>query len=443
MEIDDSLTTGAGLGTGEAMHALMRELFPFNRSLTGEGVRSTLAALGRRLPLSVVETPTGTQLFDWSVPPEWNVREAWIETPEGARIADFADSNLHLLGYSVPVDATLPLAELRNHVFTHPDPELVPYRTAYWAETWGFCLSRRHLEELQEGAYRIHIDATLEPGSLSYGEVSIPGRSDKEFLVTTYVCHPSLANDNLSGIVVLAALAEALSTRSLRYSYRFLWSPGTLGPLCWLHHNLDRLDRIEHGLVVSCLGDPGVFTYKRSRRSNADIDAAAEYALGASGAGHVIRDWTPLGGDERQFCSPGFDLPVGAFSRSPADAFPEYHSSADNLDFVRPEALEESLHMLLRIVDVVEGNETYVNRAPYGEPQLGRRGLYRPVGGESSSEGALLWVLNMSDGNHSLLEIARQSKLPFEEIRGAADALEGHALVERVTRSRREQSSGQ
>lgn len=442
MEMKDSFTTGARLGTGEAMLALMRELFPLNRSLTGEGVRSTLAAIGRRLPLSVVETPTGTQLFDWSVPREWNVREAWIETPEGARIADFAESNLHLLGYSVPIDATLPLAELVNHLFTHPDPELVPYRTAYWAETWGFCLSRRRLEDLQEGAYRIHIDSTLEPGSLSYGELCIPGRSEKEFLLTTYVCHPSLANDNLSGIVVLAALAEALSTRSLRYSYRFLWSPGTLGPLCWLHHNLDRLDLVEHGLVVSCLGDPGAFTYKQSRRSNADIDAVVEYALGVSGLPHAVRGWTPLGGDERQFCSPGFNLPVGAFSRSPADMFPEYHSSADNLDFVRPEALQESLQMLLRIVEVVEQNETYVNRAPYGEPQLGRRGLYRPVGGESSSEDALLWVLNLSDGRHSLLEIARQSKLPLEQIRSAADALEGHALVEPVTPAGREQPSG-
>jgi aminopeptidase-like protein len=441
MEFEHSLSPGTELGTGEAMHALMTELFPFNRSLTGEGVRSTLAALGRRVPLRVVETPSGTQVFDWSVPPEWNVREAWIETPDGARIADFAESNLHLLGYSVPVDETLPLDELRDHLFTHPEPELVPYRTAYWARRWGFCISRRQLEDLPEGNYRVHIDATLEPGSLSYGELAIAGRTEQEFLLTTYVCHPSLANDNLSGIVVLAALAEALSAQPLRYSYRFVWSPGTLGPLCWLHKNLDRLDRVEHGLVISCLGDPGPFTYKRSRRGHADIDAAAEYALSESGLAHTIRSWTPLGGDERQFCSPGFNLPVGAFSRSPADAFPEYHSSADNLDFVRPEALQESLQMLLRIVEVVEQNETYVNRTPYGEPQLGRRGLYRPVGGESSSEGALLWVLNQSDGSHNLLDIAQQSGLPLEELRSAADALEENELVERATRADLEQPS--
>ena len=442
MEIDHSLSPGSELGTGEAMHALMEELFPFNRSLTGEGVRSTLAVLGRQLPLRVVETPTGTQVFDWSVPPEWSVREAWIETPDGARIADFAESNLHLLGYSIPVDATPSLDELRDHLFTHPDPELVPYRTAYWARKWGFCISRRQLDQLPEGRYRVHIDATLEPGSLSYGELAITGSTEEEFLLTTYVCHPSLANDNLSGIVVLAALAEALSGQSLRYSYRFVWSPGTLGPLCWLHNNLDRLDRVAHGLVISCLGDPGGFTYKRSRRGNTDIDAAAEYALSASGLDHTIRSWTPLGGDERQFCSPGFNLPVGAFSRTPADAFPEYHSSADNLDFVRPEALRESLEMLLRIVEVVERNETYVNRTPYGEPQLGRRGLYRPVGGESSSEGALLWVLNLSDGSRNLLDIAQQSGLPLEELRSAADALEENELVERATRAGVEQPAG-
>jgi aminopeptidase-like protein len=439
MDSRDSLTPGPVLGSGEAMHALMRELYPLARSLTGDGVRSTLAVLERHLPLSVVETPTGTQLFDWTVPAEWNVKEAWIETPEQARVADFADSNLHLLGYSVPIEATLPLAELRGHLFTHPDPDLVPYRTAYWAETWGFCLSQRELKGLPEGDYRVHIDATLGPGSLTYGELFLPGGSEEEFLLTTYLCHPSLANDNLSGIVVLAALAEALQARRLRHGYRFLWSPGTLGPLCWLRHNFDRLDRVTHGLVVSCLGDPGAFTYKRSRRGDAVIDIAAGYALGAARVGHTVKSWEPLGGDERQFCSPGFDLPVGAFSRSPANSFPEYHSSADDLDFVRPEALADSLGMLLRVVEVVEANETYVNLTPFGEPQLGRRGLYRKVGGESSSEVALLWVLNLSDGTHDLLAIARRSGLPLDELRAAADALEAHELVEPAPRARRTQ----
>lgn len=415
------------------MHALMSELFPLNRSLTGDGVRSTLAIIGRRLPLEIVETPTGTRVFDWAVPREWNVREAWIETPDGRRIADFATSNLHLLGYSVPIDATLSLDELRPHLFTHPlDPELIPYRTAYWAETWGFCLPRRELELLPDGDYRVHIDATLEEGALTYGELRLPGASDEEFLLTAHVCHPSLANDNLSGVVVLAAMGESLRNRRLRYTYRLLWSPGTLGPLCWLRRNEDRLAFVRHGLAVSCVGDPGPFSYKQSRRGQAEIDVASACALQASGMEHAIRSWSPLGGDERQFCSPGFDLPVGAFSRTPTDSFPQYHSSADNLDFVRPEALEQSVEMLLAIIDIVEGNETYVNLAPYGEPQLGRRGLYRGVGGGSSEEEALLWVLSLSDGTRTLLDVACRSGLPFAEVACAAEQLESHGLVRRA-----------
>jgi aminopeptidase-like protein len=433
METRDPITPDGDLGSGVAMHALMRELFPLNRSLTGDGVRTTLAVIGRRLPLKLVDTPSGTEVFDWSVPMEWNVREAWIETPDGRRIADFAESNLHLLGYSVPVDATITLDELRTHLFTHPiDPDLVPYRTAYWADTWGFCLTQRELDRLPDGIYQVHIDATVGPGSLVYGELKLPGESEDEFLLTTYVCHPSLANDNLSGVVVLAALGEALQDRRLRHTYRLLWSPGTLGPLCWLRNNGDRLERIRHGLVVSCVGDPGPFTYKQSRRGTAEIDAAAAYVLRTSAAAHSIRRWTPLGGDERQFCSPGFNLPVGAFSRSPADSFPEYHSSADNLDFVTEEALEASLRMLLDIIDVVERNETYVNLAPYGEPQLGKRGLYRTVGGGSSTEEGLLWILSLSDGTHTLLDIATRSGLSFGEVREVADRLELHRLLQRL-----------
>jgi aminopeptidase-like protein len=435
MQNGGAITPGRHPGGGEAMHALMRELFPLNRSLTGKGVRDTLAAIERRLPLSVVETPTGTRIFDWSVPREWNVRDAWIETPDGTRIAEFAESNLHLLGYSIPTDTVLALDELREHLFTHPDdPDVVPYRTAYWAETWGFCITRRQFDSLREGRYRAYVDATLEPGSLTYGEFLVPGESTDEFLLSTYVCHPSLANDNLSGVVVLTALGEILRSRRLRYTYRLLWSPGTVGPLCWLHHNRDRLGRVAHGLVVSCVGDPGPFTYKQSRRGMASIDLAAAYALHAAGVGHSVRRWAPLGGDERQFCSPGFDLPVGTFSRSPADSFPQYHSSADDLEFVRPEALEGSLEMLLAIIDVVEQDETFVNRHPYGEPQLGRRGLYRRVGGGSTAEDALLWVLSLSDGTAGLLEIARRSGLPLAVLRAAAGELESHELVERTSR---------
>jgi len=417
---------------GEELVALMRELFAIPRSLTGDGVRDTLAVLGRDVPIEIVETPSGTKVFDWVVPREWNLRAAWIEGPRGERIVDAADSPLHVLGYSLPVDGVMSLDELRGHIFTHPeDPDLVPYRTSYWEEQWGFCMSRRLLDALEEGAYRVVIDADLEDGSLTSGELTIPGATDAEFLISTYVCHPALANDNLSGVVLLWALARALAGRQLMHTYRLLWSPGTLGPLCWLARNRDRLDRVRHGLVVSCVGDPGPLRYKRSRRGDTAIDRAASYVL-AGEPGSLVTEWKPSGGDERQFCSPGFDLPVGTLSRTPHGLFPEYHSSADDLTLVTPEALVSSLRTALAIVDVVETNARYLNLSPYGEPQLGRRGLYQSVPDGTNPEAALLWVLNLSDGSHDLLEIAERSGLPFEAVRQAAATLEGHDLLEQA-----------
>ncbi len=324
---------------GEELLALMGELFPIPRSLTGDGVRQTLAVLAREIPLEIVETPSGTPVFDWTVPREWNLRGAWIEGPDGTRVVDAADSPLHVLGYSIPVDAVVGLDELRDHVFTHAsDPDLIPYRTSYWQEQWGFCMSRRQLESLEEGDYRVVVDATLEDGSLTSGEVNLRGATDAEFLLTTHVCHPALANDNLSGVVLLWALAKTLATQKLTHTFRLLWSPGTLGPLCWLARNLETLDRVEHGLVVSCVGDPGPLRYKRSRRGDAQIDRASSYVVARDPA-NIVSDWQPTGGDERQFCSPGFDLPVGTLSRTPHGLFPEYHSSADNLSLVTADAL--------------------------------------------------------------------------------------------------------
>ena len=420
-----------GDAAGAEMHELMGELFPIPRSLTGEGLRATLGVLGRDLDIAVVETPTGTEVFDWVVPREWNVREAYVEAPGGRRVVDVADSTLHLLGYSIPIDTTVTLDELREHVHTHDDPELVPYRTSYHVERWGFCMSRRTLNSLPEGRYRVHIDSVLADGSLTYGEAVAPGGTAEEFLLSTHICHPALANDNLSGVVLLWAVARALRRQELRCTYRFLWSPGTIGPLCWLHHNAGGLDRVQHGLAISCMGDPGPMTYKQSRRANTQIDSAAAHVLTTADADARLRDWFPYGGDERQFCSPGFDLPVGALSRTPADAFPEYHSSADDLDFVRPWALGDSFRRILEIIDVIESDATYVNRSPYGEPWLGKRGLYRSVGGGSSQELALLWLLSLCDGTQSLLQIARRASLPFAEIRDAAMLLVEHDLLER------------
>jgi aminopeptidase-like protein len=422
----------APAAAGSAIHRRMAEMFPICRSITGDGLRETLRLVGRDVPLEMVETPTGTPVLDWAVPNEWNIRGARVDGPDGRRVVDFADSNLHVLNYSVPVDAVVSLEELRDHVFTHPDdPDLVPYRTSYYAERWGVCMSQRQLDALAPGDYHVVIDSTLGPGAVTYGEALVEGSTTDEVVLTTYACHPSLANDNLSGIAVLTELARTLAAQTgLRYTYRFLWSPGTIGALCWLARNRDTVERIRHGLVLSCLGDPGPFTYKRSRRGNAEIDQVAANVLGRHHGSRVL-DWFPYGGDERQFCSPGFDLPFGAFSRTQADKFPEYHSSADDLDFVRPDYLGESFAALIDVIDIVETNDTLVNRSPYGEPQLGRRGLYRGVGGGSSEELALLWVLSLSDGTNSLLDIADRSGLGFTEIRDAAERLEAHDLVGR------------
>jgi len=425
-------TVPAPEAVGQELHGLMRELFPIRRSLTGEGVRETLAVLAREVPLEVVETPTGTPVFDWTVPREWNVRAAWIEGPDGERVLDLADSPLHVLGYSVPVDAVIPLAELREHVFTHADdPDLIPYRTSYWEEQWGFCMSRSRLDALPDGDYRVRIDSTLEHGSLTSGEVTIAGETEDEFLLSTYVCHPALANDNLSGVVLLWALARTLREQPLRHTFRLFWGPGTLGPLCWLARNQERLDRLAHGLVVSCVGDRGPLRYKRSRRGDATIDRAAAYVLGREPES-IVGDWQPSGGDERQYCSPGFDLPVGTLSRTLHGLFPEYHSSADDLDLVTPESLGASFRAALELIDVVETNRSYRNLSPYGEPQLGRRGLYQSVPDGTNPEAAYLWLLSLSDSSHDLLAIAERSGLPFATVRDAAATLEAHELLERL-----------
>ena len=413
------------------MNELLERLFPICRSLTGDGVRQSLDIVGEQIALERTEVPTGTRVYDWTVPREWNISAAWLDGPEG-RVCDFADSNLHVLGYSMPVNERLSLDELRPHLFSDPArPELIPYRTSYHNENWGFCIPHAQLERLPDGEYEAVIDSTLEDGSLTYAEHVVAGESEDEVLLSTYVCHPSLANDNLSGIVLLTELAKRLAGQKRRLTYRFLFSPATLGPLTWLSRNDERLGRITHGLAACCVGDPGALTYKKSRRGNAEVDRIAGHVVRRRGG--TVRDWSPLGGDERQFGSPGFDLPVGVLTRTPQDEFPGYHSSADDLELVRPEHLQDSLEAYLEVLDLLdgglEGNGIYVNTNPKGEPQLGRRGLYRQIGGGSFEEAPLLWVLNLSDGRHDLLAIAERSDLSFEEIRAAADTLLEHRLI--------------
>lgn len=417
---------------GDAMLALIARLYPICRSITGAGVRETLGILRERIPLELHEVPSGTPVLDWTVPPEWTIRDAWVKDSRGEKIIDFAAHNLHLVSYSAPVHARMNLAELRPHLHAEAaHPDWIPYRTSYYQENWGFCLPWNQLRSLPEDAYEVFVESSLAPGSLTYGECLIPGETSDEVLISTHVCHPSLANDNLSGIAVCVELIRALRAARPRLSYRFLFIPGTIGSITWLARNEAGLGRIVAGLSAVNLGDPGLPHYKRSRRGNALIDRAAAHALKTRGD-HRILDFSPYGYDERQFCSPGFDLPVGCLSRTPYGQFPEYHTSADNLDLVRAEALEDSLALFRAIFDILERNRTCLNLSPKGEPQLGRRGLYAAIGGRSDTKDfqmALLWVLNQSDGGASLLDIAERAALPFALIAEAAETLTAHGLL--------------
>lgn len=418
--------------TGAELHRWIEDLFPICRSITGNGIRQTLSRIGRRIPLEIFEVPSGTSVFDWTVPKEWNIRDAFVKDARGTKVIDFQRSNLHVLNYSVPVHTTVPLKELKKHLFTVPaHPEWIPYRTSYYKEDWGFCLSHNQLLSLQEGEYEVCIDATLEDGSLSYGECYIAGASSDEVLFSVHACHPSLANDNLSGVAVAAALAEWLPERDLRYSYRFLFLPGTIGAITWLARNPEAVQRIRHGLVLTGVGDQGVFHYKKSRRGDAEIDRAMAHVLRHCGEASELMDFSPYGYDERQYCSPGFNLPMGCLMRSVWGTFPEYHTSADNLDFVDPQKLASSLRACISLVEVLENNRTYRNLNPYCEPQLGKRDLYRTTGGEPIGVeiNARLWVLNLSDGENSLLDIAERSGLPFSTIDNAAKLLLDHGLL--------------
>ena len=415
---------------GQELYQFAGELYPICRSITGDGVRRTLALIQEQVPLRTFEVPTGTPVFDWIVPKEWNIRDAYIKAPDGKRVVDFQKCNLHVVSYSIPVRATLPLAELKRRLYTIPEhPDWIPNRTSYYKEDWGFCLSHNQMLELDDGDYEVCIDSTLEDGHLTYGECFVPGRSTDEILISTYTCHPSLANDNVSGMTVATFLAKFLSGRALRYSYRFLFIPATIGAITWLARNHETVGRIRHGLVLTCLGDAGGFHYKKSRRGTAEIGRAAAHVLRHCGEASEILEFSPYGNDERQYCSPGFNLPVGSLMRSVWETFPEYHTSADNLDFIQLLQLAGSLRVCAAICDVLENNRSFRNLNPYCEPQLGRRGLFRSMGGELGGQAtgeemmARLWVLNLSDGDHCLLDIAERSGISFPLISDAADLL--------------------
>jgi aminopeptidase-like protein len=433
MSADDLIKTLGSQDSGKALHDFVVELYPLCRSITGEGVRETLRLVQKRIPLDIHEVASGTQVFDWTVPPEWNIRDAYVKNRAGVRVIDFQVSNLHVVNYSQPIRRSMKLEELKPHLHTlHEHPDWVPYRTSYYKDNWGFCLSQKQLSQMADEEYEVCIDSSLTQGTLTYGECYLPGASTDEVLISCHVCHPSLCNDNLSGIAVATFLASNLAEQDRRYSYRLLFIPGTIGSITWLATHEQIIPRIKHGFVLTGVGDAGPLTYKRSRRGDAEIDHVMAQVLKQAGEPYKLIDFSPYGYDERQYCSPGFNLPVGCLMRTPHGEYPEYHTSADSLDFIKPQSLVGSLRHCVAVINALEHNHRYMNQNPKCEPQLGKRGLYRAVAGHQATQSrelVLLWVLNLSDGMHSLLDIAERADVPFGEVQSAAAALVESGLL--------------
>lgn len=399
----------------EELEKYFDRLWPICRSITGNGLRESLGILGEILPLEVIEYPTGTKAFDWEVPREWNIKEAYIETPDGRRVADFSQNNLHVLNYSIPVEKEVSYDELKQHIRTLPDqPDAIPYVTSYYSEKWGFCLSQKEFDTLPtEGNYKVKIDSTLEPGALSVGHCVLKGETSEEVLISTYVCHPSMANNELSGPLAAAFLYQKLAALSRRkYTYRFVFAPETIGVIAYLSQFGETMKaNTEAGFVATCCGDEGAFTYKRSKNPASLADRAAEHLLMHSGKEHSIIDFAVGGSDERQYCSPGFNMPVGSLMRTMYQRYDEYHTSLDNKEFISFEALEESIAMYFDLCQILELNDMYFNTIQHGEPQLGKRGLYPDSINPDDARDELhnrLHLLSFADGKTDLIEIANR-----------------------------------
>lgn len=428
-------------GLAAEAQALMAELFPLPRSLTGAGVRATLARLAQVAPFATHEVPSGSACYDWTVPEEWSVRQAFIADAQGRRVVDWAANNLHLVGYSVAVDRVMGFNELRPRLHTLPGmPEAIPYRTSYYQRDWGFCLSQRQLEAMDPaGTYRVVIEAEHAPGSLTYAQAVLPGSSGREFLFTSYCCHPSLANDNLSGPVLWALLLRELGRRPHRHGYRFYLGPETIGALCYLSRHFYEMERVEGGFVLTCVAGPGPLGYKPTWQGDHLIDRVARRTFAELGLEPVEHPFDVLGSDERQFSAPAFRLAMASIVKDKYHAYPQYHTSADDLAFVSGRDLAATLGVYLAVIERLEANRAWRSLNPHGEPMLGRRGLYPALGGAIAQPAAasdhaeltaMRWVLFFSDGRHDLLAIAEKSGLTLPALARAATKLVANGLLE-------------
>lgn len=422
-------------GTAARMERYFDRLWPICRSITGPGYRESLDILSELMPTERLRFPTGRKVFDWVVPKEWSIRDAYFIDPQGKKRADFKQNNLHILNYSAPFRGTLSLSELRPHLYSLPDqPDAVPYLTSYYKERWGFCLTHRELNSLPEGKYTVLVDSELKEGHVEIGEAVLAGERKEEILFSSYLCHPSLANNELSGPLVLAFLYQGIKAMpKRRFTYRFTVMPETIGAICYLNKRGEHLKhRLIAGYQITCVGDAGKFTYKRSCRGDTLADRAACVVLRDLGEHEVVPFDPSAGSDERQYGSPGFNLPVGSLMRTPYGRYPEYHTSLDNKNFIRFAALEESLGAYVNIAEAIEANAVWRNTVARGEPQLGRRGLYPTLGSQKNIDRktkAMLWLLNLADGTRDLLVIAEQSGQPIKLLIQLADELKQAGLL--------------
>jgi aminopeptidase-like protein len=420
---------------GEDIHKFAQELWPINRSITGEGVRETLRIISRHLPaLKIKSIPSGTQAFDWTVPKEWIVKEAYIVTPGGERICDFSKNNLHLVAYSIPFKGRLSFDELKEHLYTRPDqPNAIPYITSYYKERWGFCLTQEQRDSLDDGEYEVVIDSKFFVGQLNFGELILPGKSDQEVFLSTYICHPSMANNELSGITVATYLAKWISELKLRhYTYRFVFVPETIGSIAYLSKNYINLKKkVIAGFNISCVGDERSYSYLPSRNGNTISDKVAKHVLKWIDSDYKSWTWLDRGSDERQYCAPGIDLPIASIFRTRYDDYPEYHTSLDNLDdVVTPKGLDGGYWALRKALELVEKNKIYkVNILC--EPQMGKRGLYPTLASKIPEKQVMVMMnlLSFCDGEHSLLDIAEKINIPAWDLYELVEKLILHDLI--------------